>query len=115
MQIKNFLKFHLTPSQMAKINNINGSARLQGCGMGKHSSISGGSLILYGDYGNQYGSFSECWELIYLKIKLYQSWAYTQGKLYSTTGMHAQPCSLLLCLLWPDTGGSLDAHQQKNG
>jgi hypothetical protein len=37
----------------------------------KHSSTAGQSANLYSLFGNQYGKFSENWELIYLKTQLY--------------------------------------------
>ena len=36
----------------------------------EHPSISGGYANLYSYFGNQYGGFSENWELIYLKTQL---------------------------------------------
>jgi hypothetical protein len=38
----------------------------------EHSSIAGGSANLYHS-GNQFGSFSENWEYVYLKTQLYHS------------------------------------------
>jgi hypothetical protein len=37
---------------------------------GERSSIAGGSANLYKHFGNQYGSFSENWELIYFKSQI---------------------------------------------
>ena len=38
---------------------------------GEHFSVAGGNTHLYSHFRNQYGSFSENWESIYLKTQLY--------------------------------------------
>jgi hypothetical protein len=38
---------------------------------GKHSFTVAGDTKLYNHFGNQYGSFSDNWELIYLKTQPY--------------------------------------------
>jgi hypothetical protein len=56
----------------------------------EYSFIAGGSEILSSYYVNQYGSSSENWETISLKIQLYHYWEYTQRVLDLT---FAQLCS----------------------
>ena len=46
---------------------------------GEHSSMAGESVHFYSHCGNQYGSSSQKWELIYLKIQLYHSWETPKG------------------------------------
>ena len=52
-----------------------------------------GSANLYSHFYNQYDSFSENWELTYLKPQLCHSWAYTQRMLHHTARTLAQLCS----------------------
>jgi hypothetical protein len=44
----------------------------------KYSSIGGRVENFYSHHGNQYGSNSENWELVYLKTQLRHLWSYTQ-------------------------------------
>jgi hypothetical protein len=60
---------------------------------GDISFIIGVSTNLYSQYENQYDGSSENWELIYLKIQLYYSWAYTQRVFHPSTRMFAHLCS----------------------
>jgi hypothetical protein len=43
----------------------------------EHSSTADGNTKLYNHFGNQFGSFAENWESLYLMNQLYHSWAYT--------------------------------------
>lgn len=51
----------------------------------KDSFTASGKTNLYNYYINQGGGSSERWELIYLKIQVFQSWAHTQVTLHPTT------------------------------
>jgi hypothetical protein len=65
---------------------------------GDHFSIAGETANLYSHSGNQFGGFSENWKYFYLKIQLYNFWAYTQKMLYYSTKTLAQLCSQQLSL-----------------
>ena len=45
----------------------------------KEYSIAGGSENLYSHFGNQFDSFWENWESVFLKSQQYHSWAYRKG------------------------------------
>ena len=99
MKIKDALRFRLTPLRMAKINNISDNSHQQGCE----------STNLYCHYGNQYGSSSESLVSIFLKVRLYYFWAYTQRTLYHIT--RTRICSfmfvsalLLMIRTWKQPG-----------
>jgi hypothetical protein len=60
---------------------------------GEHSSTAGGRTNLCNYSGHQFVDFSENWEMFYLKIQLYHSWAYNQKILHHPTRILAQLCS----------------------
>jgi hypothetical protein len=75
MQIKMTLRFHLTPVRMAEIKTTRTSSCWLECGARGALSLAGGNANFYSHFGNQFGSFSENWELIYLKAQLQHFWA----------------------------------------
>ena len=60
---------------------------------GEYLSTAGRSADLYRYFGNQYVSFSENWESIYLKTQQYHFWEYTQRMLKHITRTLAPLCS----------------------
>jgi hypothetical protein len=62
LQIKTNLKFHVTPTTMAKIKTSSDTC-WQGCGeRGTHYSIAGGIANWYNHSGNQSGGSLEIWK-----------------------------------------------------
>ena len=78
IQIKTTLRYHLTLVRMAKVKNTEHSLCWRGCEVRGTFLHTGGSVNLYSCFENQYGSFSENWDSIYLKTQQCHSWAYTQ-------------------------------------
>ncbi|KAL6057836.1 hypothetical protein STEG23_034039 [Scotinomys teguina] len=70
MQIKTTLRYHLTPVRMAKIKTLRTVHVGENVEQEEHSSTVGGNANWYNYSGNQYGGFSENWELYFLKTKL---------------------------------------------
>ena len=70
------LRYHLTPVRMTKIKIMRTTYTEEDVELGEHSSTADGSGNLYSHFGNQYGSFSENWESVYLQTQQYHSWAF---------------------------------------
>ena len=72
MKIKTTLRYPLIPVRMDTFKNTEDILERkvgENVESGEHSSTAGGSANLYSHFQNQYGSFSENWEPIYLKTQ----------------------------------------------
>lgn len=77
MQIKMIPRFHLIPVRMSNIKNKSDSSGGYNVEQGEYAYTSGEKTNLYSHFENQYGSFSEYREMIFLKTSLFHSRAYT--------------------------------------
>ena len=75
MRIKGTLRFLSTPVRMAKVRNTSDSLCQQGCRARRTPSIAGGSANCTVSMETDREISTECWDLIYLNIQLYHSWA----------------------------------------
>jgi hypothetical protein len=57
--------------QNSKIKDTSDTHAVKDVKQAEHSTIANGNAILYSNFGNQYGSFSENWKSTYLKTQLY--------------------------------------------
>jgi hypothetical protein len=55
-----------------------------------NTSVAHENANFYSHFKNQFCGFSESWDYICFKIQLYDSWEYSQKKLYYTTRRLAQ-------------------------
>jgi hypothetical protein len=70
---------------------------------------------LYSHFGNQNDSFSENWELVFLKTQIFHFWAYTQK---DTPPYYKDTCSIIFIaalFVIARNGDNLAVPPSKNG